>query len=141
MAELVVMHTHRHYVPVIRWKRGEQKALLKLTSEVRREITPLIEIVPKQLEGGKRIEEAAKQIAPGMERISTRRFSPAAKRSSSKRNSTIQQGGSEVQHAIRAQHWTTAISCLSEVGQRFYPTDGLPAVLTTLQARLSPIEP
>jgi Beta protein len=57
------MYTHRHYVPVIRWKRGEQKALLELTSEIRREITPLIEIVPKQLEGGKRIEEAAKQIA------------------------------------------------------------------------------
>ncbi|MBV8279804.1 MAG: hypothetical protein JO170_31700 [Verrucomicrobia bacterium] len=57
------MYKHRHYVPVIRWKRGEQKALLELTSEIRREITPLLEIVPKQLEGGKRIEEAAKQIA------------------------------------------------------------------------------
>jgi hypothetical protein len=69
MAELVVMHTHRHYVPVVRWKSAEQKAPLKLTSEIRCEITPLIEIVPKQLEGGKRIEEGAKQIARGWKEL------------------------------------------------------------------------
>lgn len=57
------MFTHCHYVPVLRWKRGEQKALLKLAPDIRREITPLLEIVPKQLEGGKRIEQAAKQMA------------------------------------------------------------------------------
>src|SRR5208282_5768355 len=57
------MFPHRHYVPVLRWKGSEQKALLKMASEIRRDITPLLEIVPKQLEGGKRIERAAKQIA------------------------------------------------------------------------------
>src|SRR5437660_3167636 len=47
------MFTHRHYVPVLRWKGGEQKALLKMAPEIRRCITPLLEIVPKQLEGAR----------------------------------------------------------------------------------------
>lgn len=57
------MFLNRRYVPVLRWKGSEQKALLKIAPDIRRTITPLLEIVPKQLEGGKRIERAAKQIA------------------------------------------------------------------------------
>lgn len=58
------MFTHLHYVPVLRWKSAEQRALLKLTDEIRDKISPLIEIVPRQLEGGKRIETAVKTNRP-----------------------------------------------------------------------------
>lgn len=36
---------HKHYVPVLRWKRGERVALRKLPYEVRSRITPLLELV------------------------------------------------------------------------------------------------
>jgi len=36
---------HTHYVPVLRWKRAERDALVRLTSDVRRRITPLLELV------------------------------------------------------------------------------------------------
>jgi len=35
---------HKHYVPCLRWKQGEYQALLRLTDEVKAQITPLIEI-------------------------------------------------------------------------------------------------
>jgi len=45
------MFDHRHYVPVVKWKRGERVALRNLTSDVREKITPLIELLPKHFEG------------------------------------------------------------------------------------------
>ncbi len=36
----------RHYVPVLKWKQGEQKALEALSMGIRQGITPLIEIAP-----------------------------------------------------------------------------------------------
>lgn len=36
----------RHYVPVVKWKQGEQKALEVLTPTSKKRITPLIEIAP-----------------------------------------------------------------------------------------------
>lgn len=38
---------HRHYVPVLRWKRAEQKALGLVPPPERASITPLIEVTPK----------------------------------------------------------------------------------------------
>lgn len=48
------MFDHNHYVPVLRWKQGEQRALQQLTPVVKSSITPLIELVPNEF-GGKRI--------------------------------------------------------------------------------------
>src|SRR5438094_4091665 len=36
---------HKHYVPVLRWKRAERDALVRLTNDVRTRITPLLELV------------------------------------------------------------------------------------------------
>lgn len=36
---------HKHYVPVLRWKRAERDALVRLTNDVRGRITPLLELV------------------------------------------------------------------------------------------------
>jgi len=38
---------HKHYVPVLRWKRGEWNALRDVGSADRDSITPLIELAPK----------------------------------------------------------------------------------------------
>ena len=40
------MSTHKHYVPILKAKRGELKALNGLYSRVTETITPLLEIVP-----------------------------------------------------------------------------------------------
>lgn len=40
------MFDHNHYVPILKWKRGERKALLNLDSIHKKVITPLIEIQP-----------------------------------------------------------------------------------------------
>ncbi|MFF2885570.1 beta family protein [Paenibacillus sp. NPDC057967] len=40
------MFDQRHYVPIIKWKRGEQVALEKLPHQIKSQFTPLIEIVP-----------------------------------------------------------------------------------------------
>jgi len=42
----VFMFTHRHYVPILKWKQGEYQALLRLTPTIKNRITPLIEIPP-----------------------------------------------------------------------------------------------
>ena len=41
------MFDSNHYVPVIRWKRAEWIALRNLTEAIRGQITPLIELVPR----------------------------------------------------------------------------------------------
>jgi hypothetical protein len=40
------MFNQNHYVPIIRWKRGEQSALLELDSQFKDNMTPVIEIAP-----------------------------------------------------------------------------------------------
>ncbi|KUP23110.1 beta family protein [Paenibacillus sp. DMB5] len=40
------MFNERHYVPILKWKRGEQVALEKLPLPLKAALTPLIEIVP-----------------------------------------------------------------------------------------------
>src|SRR5690554_1029921 len=40
------MFGHFHYVPVLKWKRGEQRALGQIAPELRAKFTPLIEIDP-----------------------------------------------------------------------------------------------
>lgn len=42
------MEDYRHYVPVLRWKRGEWLALKYLDEGVRSQITPLVEIPPSR---------------------------------------------------------------------------------------------
>ncbi|MBN1458442.1 MAG: beta family protein [Armatimonadetes bacterium] len=41
------MFDHKHYVPVLRWKRAEWVALRNLDNQTRTRITPLIEFVPR----------------------------------------------------------------------------------------------
>lgn len=43
------MFDHRHYVPVLRWKRGEQYALRHLSDDVHEVTWPLIEVSPRRL--------------------------------------------------------------------------------------------
>lgn len=40
------MFKENHYVPIIRWKRGEQSALLELDESTKDSMTPLIEVAP-----------------------------------------------------------------------------------------------
>lgn len=40
------MLNENHYVPILKWKQGEQKALEALTPAVRKGLTPLLEIPP-----------------------------------------------------------------------------------------------
>jgi hypothetical protein len=44
----------KHYVPILRWKRGERFALMELNAETRRFVTPLIEVTPKMFEAPKK---------------------------------------------------------------------------------------
>ncbi|MCH8013097.1 MAG: hypothetical protein IIA61_14340 [Candidatus Marinimicrobia bacterium] len=41
------MFDYKHYVPILRWKRGERIALRELFSKDSSHITPLIELIPK----------------------------------------------------------------------------------------------
>ena len=45
---------HRHYVPILRWKRAEWVALRHLKPEDRARITPLVEITPRSVTPGTR---------------------------------------------------------------------------------------
>jgi hypothetical protein len=61
------MFDHRHYVPILRWKTAEQLAVRKLGSKVRRQMTPLIEITPKDMPAssaklGQRLAKAADEM-------------------------------------------------------------------------------
>ncbi|GIO06233.1 hypothetical protein J31TS6_22610 [Brevibacillus reuszeri] len=40
------MFDHKHYVPILRWKRGEQKALEFLDPLIKQKMTPFIELPP-----------------------------------------------------------------------------------------------
>ncbi|MFW7190041.1 beta family protein [Lysinibacillus sp. BNK-21] len=40
------MFNHKHYVPIIKWKRGERNALEKLDPALKTNMTPLLEIQP-----------------------------------------------------------------------------------------------
>lgn len=40
------MFDEKHYVPIIRWKRGEQSALFELDSQIKKRMSPLLEIPP-----------------------------------------------------------------------------------------------
>lgn len=40
------MEDYKHYVPVLRWKPAEQRALIALSPKLKGIITPLIEILP-----------------------------------------------------------------------------------------------
>jgi len=61
------MFNENHYVPIIRWKRGEQKALEYLEKSLKDTMTPLIEIPPidwdyQKEEPKKTIDEHLKAI-------------------------------------------------------------------------------
>lgn len=66
------MFDHKHYVPVLRWKRGERVALQKIADKLRPSITPLVELIPYEFSAEKiqkiggyssKFAETAKQIA------------------------------------------------------------------------------
>ena len=43
------MFDHKHYVPILRWKRAEWVALRNLSPQVRNQLTPLLEFIPIKL--------------------------------------------------------------------------------------------
>lgn len=45
------MFDHKHYVPILRWKRAEWIGLGDLSNDVRQHVTPLIELTPRSFEG------------------------------------------------------------------------------------------
>ncbi|MFJ8516157.1 beta family protein [Lysinibacillus xylanilyticus] len=49
------MFNQNHYVPILKWKRGERTALEKLTSTVKNNMTPLIEIQPVPFDHKERV--------------------------------------------------------------------------------------
>lgn len=58
------MFNTNHYIPVLRWKAAEKDALRYLSSEERKEITPLIELMmprPEQYKGNTKKERDAKK--------------------------------------------------------------------------------
>ena len=65
------MFNHDHYVPAIKWKRGERIALEKLTVQQLEKITPLIEVQPipfdhKEDEFQKSIDEHLEQFGENL---------------------------------------------------------------------------
>lgn len=40
------MFDYRHYVPILRWKRGERIALRNLQEDIKDQMTPLVELIP-----------------------------------------------------------------------------------------------
>jgi Beta protein len=50
---IIMTFTHNHYVPILKWKRGEQTALEKLDNKYKQILTPLIEIQPVQFDHSK----------------------------------------------------------------------------------------
>ena len=56
------MFDHRHYVPVLKWKRGERIALRYLPFDVKSRLTPLIEIVPKHFADAKSAKKLIESI-------------------------------------------------------------------------------
>ncbi len=60
------MFDHRQYVPVLRWKSSERSALCKLDADVKKRITPIFELVPRDFENkssGSILAKHAKQLA------------------------------------------------------------------------------
>ena len=38
------MIDHRHYVPLLKWKRGEQRALKEVPADIKASFTPIFEV-------------------------------------------------------------------------------------------------
>lgn len=63
------MFDHTHYVPILRWKQAEREALRELPDNVRRQMTPLVQLVPDSIATGKRtptVGHALRKIAGDM---------------------------------------------------------------------------
>lgn len=58
---------HIIYVPILKWKRGEQYALEKLPADIKKRVLPLLEIVPVPYDYANEVE--AKTIAEHLEPI------------------------------------------------------------------------
>jgi hypothetical protein len=66
------MFDGHHYLPVLRWKKGEWSALRTLVTEDRQDITPILELPPSQLATPRRIQDSPGQLLLAItERIST----------------------------------------------------------------------
>lgn len=72
------MFNHKHYVPILKWKAAEQKALEKLSDEEKKFMTPLVQLVmpnPKSPKEGERDKTQDEQfdevIASFKEKIPT----------------------------------------------------------------------
>jgi hypothetical protein len=55
------MFDHRQYIPVLRWKSSERSALCKLDADVKKRITPIFELVPRDFEDKPTASVLAKQ--------------------------------------------------------------------------------
>ena len=56
------MFDHKHYVPILRWKRGEWIALRYLNDNVKAHITPLVELTPRNFRDRKKKPQTTDQI-------------------------------------------------------------------------------
>lgn len=67
------MFNHKHYVPILKWKRAEQGALETLSDEQKKYITPLIQLVMPSEKKGEQLESIItrfkKQISEISEKI------------------------------------------------------------------------
>lgn len=68
------MINEKHYVPIVKWKRGEQKALKELSNAVFENMTPVIELLlpnnnVKTGEPSKTIEEHTENISKDLETV------------------------------------------------------------------------
>ena len=54
---MMLAFDHKHYVPVLRWKRAERVALRELMPQTQRPVTPLIELVPSVDNAPKKVSE------------------------------------------------------------------------------------
>ena len=46
------MFDYRHYIPILRWKRGERIALRNLQGDIKAQMTPLVELIPGDFKTG-----------------------------------------------------------------------------------------
>ena len=59
----VVMLDHKHYVPILRWKRAERVALSRLYEPDREGLTPLIELIPRDFSGNSPTDDIVRRKA------------------------------------------------------------------------------
>jgi len=72
------MFTHKHYVPVMKWRMGEYQALMRLADDVKDRVTPLLELPTEAWDFEN--EQPAKSIDEHLEKFGSNLFKKWEKR-------------------------------------------------------------